>query len=295
MKKNQKNHAKTGVLMAIIAVLVMAASVVLGYGTAGAVTNSVQANVPNVTTVFSSFCEANQSTNVYATVSGLSTDGSIEYYVNFNTPTHGIVSGTVNSAPYGTTILMGVDTISPGTYTYSGVITDSLGNSWHIQPTQVNAVDCSRPTTPYVGIAPTPDGQGYWAVTTGGNVYGFNTAVWYGGLGGTHINQPIVGMASTLDGHGYWLVAADGGIFSFGDATFYGSTGNIHLNKPIVGMTASPDGGGYYFVASDGGVFCFGDAHFQGSMGANHLNQPVVGTINYASLPRLRGRLTLRR
>lgn len=148
----------------------------------------------------------------------------------------------------------------------------------------LNAVNCTGangphpPTTaPVVGMASTPDGKGYWEVSSDGNVYNFGDAGNYGSELGNPLTRPVVGMASTLDGKGYWLVATDGGIFSFGDAQFYGSTGNIHLNQPIVGMTSTADGKGYWFVASDGGIFSYGDATFQGSMGATPLNQPVVG------------------
>jgi lysophospholipase L1-like esterase len=101
-------------------------------------------------------------------------------------------------------------------------------------------------------------------------------AVFYGSVGGTHLNEPVVGMAVDPATGGYWLVASDGGIFSF-HAPFHGSTGGIHLNQPIVGMAATPDGKGYWLVAKDGGIFSFGDAGFYGSTGAIHLNQPIVG------------------
>jgi ribosomal protein L24E len=130
---------------------------------------------------------------------------------------------------------------------------------------------------PIVGIAPTPDGAGYWLVATDGGVFSFGSAHFYGSTGAIHLNQPIVGMASTPSGHGYWLVASDGGIFSFGDAQFYGSTGSLVLNKPVVGMASTPSGHGYWLVASDGGIFSFGDAQFYGSTGAIRLNQPIVG------------------
>jgi Putative peptidoglycan binding domain/L,D-transpeptidase catalytic domain len=130
---------------------------------------------------------------------------------------------------------------------------------------------------PDVGMAATPNGQGYWVVAADGGVFSFGNAVFHGSTGNIALNKPIVGMASTPDGLGYWLVASDGGIFSFGDATFYGSTGNIALNKPIVGMASTPDGKGYWLVASDGGIFAFGDASFHGSTGSLNLNRPVVG------------------
>jgi N-acetylmuramoyl-L-alanine amidase len=129
---------------------------------------------------------------------------------------------------------------------------------------------------PIVGMAATPDGQGYWLVAADGGIFTFGDATFYGSTGAIHLNEPIVGMAATPDGRGYWLVAADGGIFTFGDATFLGSTGSLHLNQPIVGMAALPDGRGYWLVAADGGIFTFGDAAFLGSEGGVTLAAPIV-------------------
>ena len=130
---------------------------------------------------------------------------------------------------------------------------------------------------PIVGIAATPDGNGYWQVASDGGVFNFGDAPFYGSMGGQRLNAGVVGMAATPDGKGYWEVASDGGIFSFGDARFYGSMGGQQLNAGVVGMAATPDGKGYWEVASDGGIFSFGDARFYGSMGGQHLNAGVVG------------------
>jgi hypothetical protein len=129
---------------------------------------------------------------------------------------------------------------------------------------------------PLTGIASTPDGNGYWATTSSGQVSNEGDAKDFGSIS-TSLNAPIVGMAATPSGNGYWLVASDGGVFTFGDAQFFGSTGAMTLNKPVVGMASTSDGGGYWLVASDGGVFTFGDGPFLGSMGGTTLAQPVVG------------------
>jgi hypothetical protein len=129
---------------------------------------------------------------------------------------------------------------------------------------------------PIVGMAPTPDGKGYWMVGTDGGIFAFGDAGFFGSEGGMHLNAPIVGMAPTSDGKGYWLVASDGGIFAFGDAGFHGSQGGQHLNRPIVGMAATKGGQGYWLVASDGGIFTFGDGGFFGSEGGQPLAQPIV-------------------
>jgi SpoIID/LytB domain protein len=132
-------------------------------------------------------------------------------------------------------------------------------------------------TAPAVGMAPTPDGKGYWVVGRNGSLFAFGDATFEGSADGLVLNEPIVGMAATAGGKGYWLVASDGGIFGYGDAHFYGSTGNLVLNKPVVGMVATPDGHGYWLVAADGGIFSYGDAAFYGSTGSLVLNRPVVG------------------
>jgi hypothetical protein len=130
---------------------------------------------------------------------------------------------------------------------------------------------------PVVGMASTPDGQGYWLVASDGGVFTYGDAGFYGSAGNIALNKPIVGIAVTPDGKGYWLVASDGGVFTYGDAGFYGSAGGIPLNKPIVGMAAAPGGTGYWLVASDGGIFAYGDAGFYGSAGGIPLNKPIVG------------------
>jgi predicted outer membrane repeat protein len=85
--------------------------------------------------------------------------------------------------------------------------------------------------------------QGYWEVTSGGDVYSFGDAAFYGSAGDIHLDQPIVGMVATPNGGGYWLVAKDGGIFAYGDASFDGSLPGLPTTDqpglPVVGMAAS--------------------------------------------------------
>ena len=76
---------------------------------------------------------------------------------------------------------------------------------------------------PVVGIAATPDGQGYWLTAGDGGVFTFGNAGFFGSMGGQPLNRPVVGITATPDGQGYWLAAADGGVFTFGNAGFYGS------------------------------------------------------------------------
>jgi hypothetical protein len=159
------------------------------------------------------------------------------------------------------------------TTTWSGVVTSHGGAPTFGSP----AASGIQLTKPIVGMAASPDGQGYWLVATDGGVFAYGDAQFYGSTGAIHLNQPVVGMAASPDGQGYWLVATDGGVFAYGDAQFYGSAGATHLNKPIEGIAATPDGQGYRLVASDGGVFTYGDAQFYGSLGGG--TQGVLGIV----------------
>ncbi|HET6966332.1 MAG TPA: hypothetical protein VFH58_16285 [Acidimicrobiales bacterium] len=130
---------------------------------------------------------------------------------------------------------------------------------------------------PAAAATPSTPPQGYWLMTTSGQVLGYGGVAAESSPAINQLARPMVCMSSTADGGGYWTVASDGGVFSFGDASFHGSLGGLHLNQPVVGMAPTPSGAGYWLVASDGGIFAFGDARFHGSLGGVRLNQPVVG------------------
>ena len=50
---------------------------------------------------------------------------------------------------------------------------------------------------PIVGMAATPDGQGYWESATDGGIFSFGDAVFYGSTGNITLNKPVVGIAAT--------------------------------------------------------------------------------------------------
>jgi hypothetical protein len=133
---------------------------------------------------------------------------------------------------------------------------------------------------PIVGIAPTPNGNGYYEVASDGGIFTFPTAggpPFLGSAGSLTLNKPVVGMAVASDG-GYYMVASDGGIFSYPSSEpFYGSTGSITLNMPIVGLDLVSNG--YYLGAADGGIFSFPTTNgppFLGSRGGQLIDSPVV-------------------
>ena len=206
--------------------------------------------------------------------SALTLLGTAATFVEVGAPPARSGAATTLSSSYGTGRWMAADPNGGyWTTTFSGAVTP-LGGAPQLGSPAASALQLTQPV---MGMAPTPDGHGYWLVASDGGIFSYGDAQFYGSTGSLRLNQPVVGMAPTPDGHGYWLVASDGGIFSFGDAQFYGSTGSLRLNQPIVGMAPTPDGHGYWLVASDGGIFSYGDAQFYGSTGSLHLNRPIQG------------------
>ena len=85
------------------------------------------------------------------------------------------------------------------------------------------------PGARFVGIASTPDGKGYWLVTSTGQVLDLGDAPALGQLPVDSVDD-VVSIVPTSDGTGYWMVASDGGIFAFGDAPFIGSLPGLGLS-----------------------------------------------------------------
>ncbi len=63
---------------------------------------------------------------------------------------------------------------------------------------------------PVVGIAPTPDGGGYWLVASDGGVFNYGDAGFFGSLGGSVPAHQVIGLFSTSAGTGYTLVEGNG-------------------------------------------------------------------------------------
>ena len=192
-------------------------------------------------------------------------------------PSTGAISGTATAAGTASFVVDAADSTVGVARTGTAVLSISVGQPAPPGAAFFGSMGGKPLAKPIVGLAGTPDGQGYWEVAADGGIFAFGDASFYGSMGGIPLNKPITGIASTPDGRGYWEVASDGGIFSFGDAQFYGSMGGKSLNAPIAGLAATPSGLGYWEVASDGGIFAFGDATFYGSAAGLPLAGPIVG------------------
>jgi len=133
-----------------------------------------------------------------------------------------------------------------------------------------------------VDVAYRPDEQGYWILTSVGQVFGID-APDHGSAPALSAGVTIVAMAPTPDAGGYWLFSSLGTVFTFGNATNFGDLGTVALAGPVVDAVALADGSGYYMLGSDGGIFSFGNATFHGSvpqvLPGVTLNEPVVGLV----------------
>jgi hypothetical protein len=119
-----------------------------------------------------------------------------------------------------------------------------------------------RLNQPVVGMARTPQGNGYWLVARDGGIFTFGAAGFHGSTGAMRLAAPVVSMAGTHDGNGYWLLGQDGGVFTFGDAPFFGSGVGRTGGSPAIAIVATGDGGGYWVVTANGLVVPMGDASF---------------------------------
>jgi cell wall-associated NlpC family hydrolase len=114
-----------------------------------------------------------------------------------------------------------------------------------------------------VAITATPDGTGYWLLTSKGTVLPYGTAAVLPPAARNFGDaSAAVGQAVTPTGKGYWLVHADGHVDAFGDAAQAPPLipGPLAMDAPTVAIAATPDGLGYWTVAADGVVQAFGTA-----------------------------------
>ena len=75
----------------------------------------------------------------------------------------------------------------------------------------------------FVGITPTPSGNGYWLLAANGGVSNLGDAVWSGSMKGRLGESVAVGLAAAPSG--YWIATNSGRISNLGGAYWYGGLG----------------------------------------------------------------------
>ncbi|MCI2976132.1 MAG: hypothetical protein MP439_08660 [Ferrimicrobium sp.] len=130
---------------------------------------------------------------------------------------------------------------------------------------------------PVVGIASTPDGNGYWLLEANGTVLSFGAAQFYGDVSKSAAGgAKFVGIVASPTGQGYTVLAADGATYGFGDAP---STGSIKANPAAVAIIQGPNGQGYSIILSNGQAVGFNGGPSAPALGATTTGHgaPIVG------------------
>ena len=104
-----------------------------------------------------------------------------------------------------------------------------------------------------MGLAPSPDGTGFWIALADGTVIPFGTAPTLGDVRSLILQGEIVDIAAGPSG--YWLLGADGGIFSF-DERFLGS-GSEALSGDAARLGVFDGDTGYVIVSAAGELLPF--------------------------------------
>ena len=98
---------------------------------------------------------------------------------------------------------------------------------------------------PFVGIAATPTGGGYWLLEWNGAVFPFGTAGTFGAPTGSPAAAPYTNLVPTHDAKGYWMLEPDAFEYSFADPP---PTGGYPAIVAAAASQIQPD--------PDSGYFC---------------------------------------
>jgi hypothetical protein len=127
---------------------------------------------------------------------------------------------------------------------------------------------------------PDATGNGYWLVTSTGNVYSFGDATYYGAPG--QQSAPVTSAVRTPDGNGYWILFSNGAVAGYGDAEDLGGpVGTVGGANPASAIFTTADGGGYWVASANGAVYPYGDAPNDGSMAGRPLNAPIIAATGW--------------
>ena len=97
-----------------------------------------------------------------------------------------------------------------------------------------------------VGVAPTPDGGGYWVLGANGTVYPFGDAPQISvnavSPGLNTMRSPMTGLIPDFSGQGFDAVNGSGQVFAYGDAPWFGdlTTAVPGYSGHAVGMAVTP-------------------------------------------------------
>lgn len=108
-------------------------------------------------------------------------------------------------------------------------------------------------------------GQGYWQMTTYGNIYNEGDAGFYGPSpwNSLYNGYTFVSMAPSADSNGYALMDDIGQVYAYGDQDYEGGSPSGYTGS-FVSIVMTSNGLGYWLLDSTGQVYTYGNANYYG-------------------------------
>jgi large repetitive protein len=186
----------------------------------------------------------------------------IQYgYASFNVSTLPVGTDTVKASYSGdadfktSSGTMQVTVVEAGYW-----LSDSAGDVYPFGSASTFSVasGSSKASGTIIGMAPTPDGQGYYLASTKGKVFSYGDAT--PPTTSCPTASDYVALAANPYFEGLWLVQANGQVCALGGADSLGPTSGTTLSGTVVGIASTTDGSGLYLVTNNGSVYAYGDA-----------------------------------
>jgi hypothetical protein len=191
------------------------------------------------------------------------------------------------TSPDGATTEVVVSNLTNGVaYTFTVAALNASGEGPPSPPT-APVTPGSASTTDQVPGSPEPAGTsasgraGYWMLGSGGAVYAFGDARYFGEPAARLRGATAVDLEPTPSDAGYWVVDDWGGVFAFGDARHYGDVDRDALvaGEVVTSLSGVPAGDGYWVFTSRGRALPFGAARHLGDVSKVKLNGPVLDSV----------------
>lgn len=199
-------------------------------------------------TTFTVWHEANSSRGTVTDASGSWLNGYVAYRYNQMTSTPGIEA-----------VVNGGGTHMIGSGAYMDVSSAGQVYAWN---SRYLGGSPGGYTGRFTDAKLTAGDNGYWLLTSAGQIYAYGNAPYLGGGASGHTGD-MIALAATPDGQGYAMLSSAGQVYAYGDAGYYGGSPGGYSGE-FVDMEMTPSGHGYWLLTSAGQIYAYGDATYYG-------------------------------